>query len=144
MTAPGNTMKRPYAILGLGILAAGAAAWMLWPEPADEGTGRPIVAVAVPDLTPVERKGEAAFNANCARCHGDDASGVDGSGPPLVHVIYEPDHHGDAAFLLAARQGVRQHHWPFGDMPPVQGLSEEKVAAIVAYVRRVQQANGIY
>ena len=48
------------------------------------------------------------------------------------------------AFLLAAKQGVRAHHWPFGDMPPVPGVSEQDVGRIVAYVRTLQKANGIF
>jgi mono/diheme cytochrome c family protein len=87
-------------------------------------------------------KGEALFNANCAVCHGAQAAGT-GKGPPLVHRIYEPNHHGDMAFLLAARNGVRQHHWPFGDMPPVEGVSDADVALIVVYVRELQRAAGI-
>ena len=46
------------------------------------------------------------------------------------------------AFLLAALRGVPQHHWPYGDMPPVPGLSEEDLQAIVAYVREQQRLNG--
>ena len=48
------------------------------------------------------------------------------------------------AFVLAARNGVRAHHWPFGDMPPVgQPLTDGELAAIIAYVRELQRANGI-
>ncbi len=44
---------------------------------------------------------------------------------------------------MAARSGVRPHHWNFGPMPPVSGLTDQQVAAIVAYVRSQQQAAGI-
>ncbi len=47
------------------------------------------------------------------------------------------------AFLMAARNGVRSHHWKFGDMPPVEGITDAEVKTIVAYVRALQQANGI-
>ena len=48
------------------------------------------------------------------------------------------------AFVLAARNGVRAHHWPFGNMPPVeQPLTDGELAAIIAYVRELQRANGI-
>ena len=43
----------------------------------------------------------------------------------------------------AAALGVRGHHWRFGDMPPVEGLTRTDVAMIVAYVRELQRANGI-
>jgi len=46
--------------------------------------------------------------------------------------------------VLAARNGVRAHHWPFGNMPPVeQRLTDGELGAIVAYVRELQRANGI-
>jgi len=87
-------------------------------------------------------KGEVLFGRNCAVCHGDKAAGSD-KGPPLVHRIYEPSHHGDMAFLLAVRNGSRAHHWNFGDMPPVEGVSDADVALIVTYVRGLQRAAGI-
>ena len=87
--------------------------------------------------------GQRVFNAVCAACHGDNAAGKMGSGPPLVHKIYEPSHHGDMAFLLAVQNGVRAHHWRFGNMPPQDGLTRADVMAVVAYVRELQQANGI-
>ncbi|HBM41471.1 MAG TPA: cytochrome C, partial [Sulfitobacter sp.] len=49
----------------------------------------------------------------------------------------------DAAFLLAAKQGVRAHHWKFGNMPPVEGVTPGDVKMVVAYVRELQRANGI-
>jgi mono/diheme cytochrome c family protein len=111
------------------------------PEPAT--TGAPLVAVIVPDLSLSEQAGEAAFNSRCASCHGINAAGQDGVAPPLVHRIYEPGHHGDQAFLVAAQLGVRAHHWRFGDMPPVERITTEEVALIVTYVRALQRANGI-
>jgi len=36
------------------------------------------------------------------------------------------------------------HHWQFGHMPPVPGLSQKDVAKIIAFVRELQRANGIY
>lgn len=87
--------------------------------------------------------GKVAFEAKCAVCHGANAAGQDGVAPPLVHKIYEPSHHGDAAFLLAAKNGVRAHHWRFGNMPPVEGVTDGDVKMITAYVRELQRANGI-
>lgn len=104
-----------------------------------------LVQVALPaELSPDAQIGERAFNAKCAVCHGVNAAGVDGSGPPLVHKIYEPSHHGDAAFLIAARNGVRSHHWNFGNMMPVEGVTDAEVGFIVEYVRELQRANGIF
>ena len=91
----------------------------------------------------LQQQGKAAFDANCAKCHGANAAGQGGVAPPLIHKIYEPSHHGDAAFARAAKQGAQQHHWPFGNMPPVAGISDPEIAVIIAYVRAVQRANGI-
>lgn len=128
------------AVAGVGV----AIWWMLTDErqPA-AGEGAPIVEVKVPDLDEAARLGEQAFNENCASCHGADATGQEGVAPPLVHKIYEPSHHGDQAFFLAAKQGVRAHHWRFGDMPPVEGITDPEIERIVTYIRTLQRANGI-
>lgn len=123
----------------------------LKPEPAPEmaasnspARGAPIVAVTLPDALSSEAQvGKRAFDAVCAACHGENAAGAEGFGPPLVHKIYEPSHHGDMAFLLAAQRGVQAHHWRFGNMPAQEGLTQGDVKAIVSYVRTVQRANGI-
>ena len=65
------------------------------------------------------------------------------NGPPLVHNIYNSGHHADASFHFAVRAGARQHHWRFGDMPPQEQVTDDEVPAIIAYVRELQQANGI-
>ena len=107
--------------------------------------GAPMVEVVVPAaLSAQAQQGETYFTAACASCHGRDAAGQEGIAPPLVHRIYEPSHHGDMAFVLAARNGVQAHHWPFGNMPPVEKpLTDGELAAIIAYVRELQRANGI-
>jgi mono/diheme cytochrome c family protein len=96
-----------------------------------------------PVKVPVEfQQGEAKFNANCARCHGQQATGT-AQGPPLVHKIYEPNHHGDIAFQRAAANGVRAHHWKFGDMPKIEGVASADVEQIIQYVRWLQRQAGI-
>ena len=99
-------------------------------------------AVTVPDLSENGRAGERTFNANCALCHGPNASGT-GLGPPLVHKIYEPGHHQDFTIQSAVRNGVPAHHWPFGNMPPVPAVAEEDIPNIICYIRELQRANGI-
>lgn len=88
------------------------------------------------------QSGEAKFNANCAACHGQQAAGTD-HGPPLVHKIYEPNHHGDPAFQRAAANGVKAHHWEFGNMPKIEGVTPDDVDQIVKYVRWLQRQAGI-
>lgn len=129
------------------VLAAGAYTLTRPPErtpPETPREGAALVAIALPaSLSPEATMGQRAFEATCAACHGENATGKMGFGPPLVHKIYEPSHHADMAFQLAVRNGVRAHHWKFGDMPPQTGLSPSDVANIVAYVRELQRANGI-
>ena len=86
--------------------------------------------------------GKQAYDRHCAECHGAWADGS-AEGPPLVHVYYEPGHHGDRAFYAAITGGVRQHHWEFGDMAPVPDVSNDAARAIVRYVRWLQEQNGI-
>jgi len=105
--------------------------------------GRAIVEVKVPEFTGEAVLGQLAYVAKCAACHGDNAVGQVGVAPPLVHKIYEPSHHGDMAFVMAAKNGVRAHHWKFGNMPPVEGITDAEVGTIIAYVRVLQRANGI-
>lgn len=126
------------------LLALLAAVW-LWPRGEDPAVpGGAMVEVVVPAaLSEPALAGKAAFDATCAECHGADAAGVEGLGPPLVHRIYEPSHHGDMAFVLAVTSGVRAHHWSFGDMPAQEGVTGEEIAAIIAYARELQRANGI-
>ena len=97
------------------------------PDPADSG---------------VAEQGAALYQANCAQCHGADLRGTD-QGPPHLDVIYEPGHHGDAAFVLAVRRGVQPHHWDYGAMPAIEGLSDQDIADIIAYVREQQRRVGI-
>ena len=135
---------RSYATAGAVAAAALAAvvAWVAWPEehhPSHEGEQ---MAITIPPLSAEAIAGQALFEENCITCHGPHATGTD-QGPPLVHRIYEPNHHADISFILAVRNGVRAHHWPFGNMVPVEGVSDEDTIKIIRYVRELQRANGI-
>jgi mono/diheme cytochrome c family protein len=88
-------------------------------------------------------QGEALYLRHCAACHGSDLAGT-AQGPPFLDVIYAPNHHADEAFQRAVAFGVVQHHWDFGPMPPIPGLSRDEVASIVAFIRAQQQAAGIF
>ena len=88
-------------------------------------------------------QGEERFNALCSRCHGVHALGT-GNGPPLAHKIYEPSHHGDFSFQRAVAQGVRAHHWEFGNMPKIPNVSPDDMTLIIRYVRWLQREAGIY
>jgi mono/diheme cytochrome c family protein len=142
-------MRAVLMVASAAALSVGGAIWMTLggsePALAQSGEqGAPIVEIVLPDsLTPKQEMGKRAFDAVCADCHGQNATGLVGKAPPLVHKIYEPSHHGDMAFLMAVQRGVRAHHWRFGDMPPQSGLTPSDVANIVDYVRALQRENGI-
>lgn len=140
-----------------GVAIAGAAAVvynlnqqptghsMMPPDTSVLEPGDPIQYVNLPEqLSEFAAVGKVAFDAKCAACHGANATGLEGLAPPLVHKIYEPSHHSDESFFIAVQNGVRAHHWKFGNMPPVDGLTRADVKGIVAYIRELQQENGIF
>ncbi len=149
------------SVLGLlALVVAGVGAAFLWTGSSEDDRARPTVStrmhgseaaapapdvadIAVPEqLSSPAQMGQIAFQENCASCHGRKGAGTD-QGPPLIHKIYEPSHHADFAFQRAARFGVQAHHWRFGDMPPVEGVTDKQVEWITRYIREVQRANGI-
>ncbi|WP_413872661.1 c-type cytochrome [Albidovulum sp.] len=143
-------MKRKLiTILGVATVGLGTLSLLTRGQSPAEGSalpakGDPLVAVTLPaTLSARAEAGRRAFDATCVTCHGEAASGRMGYGPPLLHPIYEPSHHADAAFLQAVQLGAPAHHWRFGDMPPQPGLTPADVADIPAYVRELQRANGI-
>lgn len=122
-------------VLGLGVVVAIAKAF------GPDENARPIQ-VKTADLSEVATTGKQLFDENCAACHGTNAAGSQ-NGPPLIHDIYNPGHHPDESFQMAVAQGVRQHHWPFGNMPRQPQVTKDQVAIIIEYVRELQVANGI-
>lgn len=144
-------MKRMMVIASL--LLAGGLAYVMWPaENQDRQTASMTTNVSsvmtdviLPEvLSENALIGKRAFEASCASCHGTKAAGQEGVAPPLIHKIYEPSHHGDESFQRAAAMGVRAHHWRFGDMPAVEGITRGEVTFIITYIRELQRANGIH
>jgi mono/diheme cytochrome c family protein len=86
-------------------------------------------------------RGAEVYASACASCHGADLRGTD-RGPSHLSVVYEPGHHPDEAFRAAIAHGVAPHHWQFGPMPPVPGLGDDDVEAVIAYVRDQQERHG--
>lgn len=110
-------------------LASSAQGWQPPPQPSRGLMPNPVV-------------GKPLYEQHCAACHGTDLGGSD-QGPPFLHRVYEPAHHSDAAFQMAVASGVRAHHWEFGDMAPIEGLTPDQVAHITAYIRMHQRRVGI-
>ena len=140
--------------LVLTVVVLGTAAFVYLTRAADpvasetisEKSGAPLAEVKVPaSFSNEAATGQTLYTAVCASCHGANAAGQDGVAPPLVHPLYVPSHHGDAAFVVAARNGARQHHWSFGNMPPLeQRLTDAELNAIILYIRELQRENGIF
>ncbi len=140
--APGLSL---YAIaLTLALLTTIACSGESGPQrAATEPKGSDQTSAAGSSLSDAARAGEDLFNANCSVCHGVGAAGTD-RGPPLIHEVYHPGHHPDFSIRNAVRQGVKQHHWFFGDMAPIAGVSPDDVEKIICYVRDKQRAEGIF
>ena len=140
--------KKPIVLMALATVgvAVGYTAMKRAPEaPALPSAETAMVKVTLPaTLTSEAQLGKAAFEAKCAACHGANGAGNVNAAPPLIHKIYEPSHHGDESFHYAAAMGVQAHHWRFGNMPPVEGITRAEVATIITYIRELQRANGIF
>ena len=108
----------------------------------------PLSSARVQASEPVEipfhlARGQLLYEKYCSSCHGIDLAGSN-EGPPLLHAFYKPSHHGDQSFYRAALQGVKQHHWEFGDMKPVTGMTPKKVESVVSFVRFYQKQKKLY
>ena len=146
-------MNTKYLILGASAAAAIAVFGVLRSEPPQDvtqdnpatqtATQTAMVTITMPQISGNAAVGQNIFESICAACHGAQGVGNSEAGPPLIHKIYEPSHHGDDSFQRAVANGVRAHHWRFGDMPPVEGLTPGDVAMVIDYIRTIQRANGI-
>jgi mono/diheme cytochrome c family protein len=125
--------SRRWVVVAVGLLAVTLAAC----SPGAEDAGGDAQG---PGLS-TEARGAQLYVANCAVCHGSELEGTE-AGPPLLSRIYEPGHHPDESFRAAITRGVVPHHWDFGAMPPVPGLDDQEIDAIIAYVRSVQHREG--
>lgn len=104
------------------------------PEPDELAAVEPVHGLAA-------REARAAYGTLFADCHGERAEGR-GCGPPLVHRVYEPAHHADAAFRLSILRGAPRHQGPFGPMPPQPTVGPAQTEPIIRYVRELQRAGG--
>ena len=93
------------------------------------------------DELATDADGATVYAARCASCHGDDLRGTD-RGPSHLSIVYEPGHHDDVSYRAAIRNGVRQHHWPFGDMPPVEDITDAQIEEVIGFIRGEQRRLG--
>jgi len=129
-------MKKCWGLITLLLLTLTAC------DAGDPEQRRQAMHLPPPDFKGDAVKGEAAFQQYCITCHGSRGQGSD-QGPPLIHKTYRPAHHANLSFHFAARDGVKQHHWQFGDMPPQPDVTPEETAHITSYIRREQRQAGI-
>ncbi len=99
--------------------------------------------VKAPEMTPQLNLAKMSYDAYCASCHGQNTAGTE-KGPSFLHRVYHPGHHGDTAFVRAAKQGARAHHWQFGDMPAVKDITDPQIELVIKYIRATQRANGLF
>lgn len=146
-------MNKKYLLLGASVIAAAGTLFVLRTDPKQDlpqdtaqaaSTGdTAMVAITMPNISGNAEVGEYIFESTCAACHGAKGVGNVEAGPPLIHKIYEPSHHGDESFQRAVANGVTSHHWRFGNMPRIEGLTRGDVAMVIDYIRAIQRANGI-
>ena len=108
--------------------------------PRDPMTGQSEFDIPVQDPALVA-EGDVLYQASCAVCHGSDLRGT-AIGPSQLSVVYQPGHHSDESYMNAVFNGVPAHHWDFGNMPPVSGLTESDMDRIIAFVRENQRIEG--
>lgn len=125
--------RSAYRLLVFGLIAVFALLIV-------SGCGRDAAQQGTADAV---QAGEKLFNANCSACHGVGAVGTN-QGPPLINRTYHPGHHNDFSIRNAIKNGVRSHHWDFGNMLPVPGVSEDDAEKIICYIRDTQLANGTF
>lgn len=97
----------------------------------------------MPKVPFIHALGKRKYQDNCASCHGKWIEGTK-SGPPLFHGFYKPSHHNDRTFYRAALKGVFEHHWNFGPMPKIEGITVKDMDNIVPFIRWLQQEKGLY
>lgn len=108
------------------------------PAPTSSTAAPPSASTAAAPAVP---DGAAVYQQYCAECHGVDLRGTD-KGPSQLSIVYEPNHHGDYAYRVAIREGTREHHWWFGDMPPVEGITDLEIEKVISFIRAEQQRLG--
>ncbi len=124
----------------VALVVIGGAYFFLSRNPAN--VVLPVEDIIVPQFSAEAAAGEVVFNGSCAACHGVNAAGT-ALGPALVSKIYQTRIHADFALRAAMENGVTPHHGRYAPMPPQEQITEAEVEILIAYIRELQQANGI-
>ena len=126
----------------LGILAAPATLYVALGGGDNSVSSSGEASFVIPDFSAQAYDGKEYFASACGRCHGVYGEGTD-HGPTLVHVIYDTRNFSDEQIREAVRHGAMARNWPFGDMPPVKGLTTGQLDMAIWFLREVQAANKI-
>ncbi len=149
---PRRTTLPGIAGVAVAVLVLAAACTSEDPEPPASTPSPPAPSTSTPTAEPTQTAtpetgfsgtdGRSLYGQACSVCHGQNLEGTN-AGPTFLNRIYAPGHHADISFIFAVERGVRAHHWNFGNMAPVEGLTHEQVLAIIAFIREQQRAVGI-
>lgn len=130
----------PTIVAGVVLAVVTIVAWGGNSTPRDPMTGQSEFDIPVQDPVLVA-EGDVLYQASCSVCHGSDLRGT-AIGPSQLSVVYQPGHHSDESYMNAVFNGVPAHHWDFGNMPPVSGLTEGDMDRVIAFVRENQRIEG--
>jgi cytochrome c len=134
-------MRMNFFRLG-AVLVLGGISILSGCDMGDAEARRQRMHLPAPDFMGNPGEGKRLYVQYCVTCHGHDGRGSE-QGPALVHPLYAASHHANLAFHLAVGDGVKQHHWQFGDMPPQPDVSPESAEHIITYLRQLQRQAGI-
>lgn len=127
-----TSRRSPLGSIAIAVLVAGVVLAACSDDTTSENT----------EPAPAGDLGAQVYASSCASCHGADLRGTD-KGPSQLSIVYEPNHHTDDSFRSAIANGAPQHHWSFGDMPPVEGLTNAEVEAVIGFIRSEQERQGL-
>lgn len=133
-------LMMPMIIAGVVFAVVALVAFGGNSSPRDPMTGQSEFDIPVQNPALVA-EGEALYRTSCAACHGSDLRGTE-FGPSQLSVVYQPGHHPDESYMRAVVNGVRAHHWNFGDMAPIPSLTQADMDRIIAFVRENQRTEG--
>ncbi len=101
-----------------------------------------IAALAIPALSVAAADAKALYEKDCAKCHGTDGKGNTKMGQKLGAKDYTTakvqDEMKDEAAIKAIKEGLKDKEGK-SLMKPSEGISDEDIKGLVAYMRKFKQ-----